>query len=74
MRSAPRRCTTSSKIPRFRWRRFSVNLAPVSHIVDGVSKLDQIRTAGVTSAKEETLRKLVVAGGTDWRVFAVKPL
>lgn len=46
--------------------------AGVAHIVDGVSKLDQIRTAGVTSAKEETLRKLVVAGGTDWRVFAVK--
>ncbi|MBL8310291.1 MAG: bifunctional (p)ppGpp synthetase/guanosine-3',5'-bis(diphosphate) 3'-pyrophosphohydrolase [Burkholderiales bacterium] len=46
--------------------------AGVAHIVDGVSKLDQVRTTGLTSAKEETLRKLVVAGGRDWRVFAVK--
>lgn len=46
----------------------------VAHIVDGVSKLESVKTlvgADVTS-KEDTLRKLVVAGGRDWRVFAVK--
>lgn len=44
----------------------------VAHIVDGVSKLDDIRTSGLANAKEATLRKLVAAGGRDWRVFAVK--
>ena len=44
----------------------------VARIVDGVSKLDCVRTSGSTSAKEATLRKLVAAGGRDWRVFAVK--
>lgn len=46
----------------------------VAHIVDGVSKLDSVNAAiGPTmTAKEETLRKLVAAGGRDWRVFAVK--
>lgn len=46
----------------------------VAHIVDGVSKLDSVQTAvsGAVSAKEETLRKLIGAGGRDWRVFAVK--
>ncbi len=44
----------------------------VALIVDGVSKLDNVRTSSVSSAKEETLRKLVSAGGQDWRVFAVK--
>ncbi len=44
----------------------------VAHIVDGVSKLDRVGDAHVGSAKEETLRKLVLAGGRDWRVFAVK--
>ncbi len=44
----------------------------VAHIVDGVSKLDAIRADGAKIAKDETLRKLVVAGGRDWRVFAVK--
>ena len=44
----------------------------VAHIVDGVSKLDRVGFASVHSAKEETLRKLVSAGGRDWRVFAVK--
>lgn len=44
----------------------------VALVVDGVSKLDQVRTSGAASAKEETLRKLVAAGGRDWRVFAVK--
>ena len=44
----------------------------VSLIVDGVSKLDKIRTSNAANSKEETLRKLVAAGGRDWRVFAVK--
>lgn len=46
----------------------------VAHIVDGVSKLELVRTSsgGTVSAKEDTLRKLVAAGGRDWRVFAVK--
>ena len=46
----------------------------VAHIVDGVSKLESIKTSvGITAAsKEDTLRKLVAAGGRDWRVFAVK--
>ena len=44
----------------------------VARIVDGVSKLDRVGTATVLSAKEETLRKLIGAGGRDWRVFAVK--
>ena len=51
----------------------------VAHIVDGVSKLDLVHTAvgavdGGTggASKEDTLRKLVAAGGRDWRVFAVK--
>ena len=46
----------------------------VAHIVDGVSKLESVNVAiGTTmTAKEETLRKLVAAGGRDWRVFAVK--
>ncbi len=46
--------------------------ASVAHIVDGVSKLDDVRTGGSSNAKEATLRKLVAAGGRDWRVFAVK--
>lgn len=41
----------------------------VALIVDGVSKLDRVGAAG---SKDETLRKLVSAGGRDWRVFAVK--
>lgn len=44
----------------------------VAQIVDGVSKLDRVGDSSVYSAKEETLRKLVSAGGRDWRVFAVK--
>ena len=46
----------------------------VAQIVDGVSKLDSIKTAvGVaTASKEDTLRKLISAGGRDLRVFAVK--
>jgi GTP diphosphokinase / guanosine-3',5'-bis(diphosphate) 3'-diphosphatase len=44
----------------------------VAHIVDGVSKLDAISASNPGHAKEETLRKLVDAGGQDWRVFAVK--
>ena len=44
----------------------------VAHIVDGVSKLDRVGESSAGSAKEETLRKLVSAGGRDWRVFAVK--
>ena len=44
----------------------------VAHIVDGVSKLDRVGDSSLYSAKEETLRKLVAAGGRDWRVFAVK--
>ena len=46
----------------------------VAHIVDGVSKLESVNAsvgANATS-KEDTLRKLVSAGGRDWRVFAVK--
>ena len=46
----------------------------VAHIVDGVSKLESVNAsvgANATS-KEDTLRKLVGAGGRDWRVFAVK--
>lgn len=46
--------------------------ADVAHIVDGVSKLDDVRSYDVGGAKAETLRKLVNAGGRDWRVFAVK--
>ncbi len=44
----------------------------VAHIVDGVSKLDAINAASPGHEKDETLRKLVEAGGQDWRVFAVK--
>ena len=46
----------------------------VASIVDGVSKLESINaSAGTTaSSKENTLRKLIAAGGRDWRVFAVK--
>lgn len=44
----------------------------VAGIVDGVSKLDRVGTATDLATKEETLRKLVGAGGRDWRVFAVK--
>ena len=46
----------------------------VAHIVDGVSKLDSVKTSVDSGAasKEDTLRKLVRAGGRDWRVFAVK--
>ena len=44
----------------------------VARIVDGVSKLDRVGTATAFAAKEEALRKLVGAGGRDWRVFAVK--
>lgn len=44
----------------------------VASIVDGVSKLDRVGTATVLSSKEDTLRKLIGAGGRDWRVFAVK--
>ena len=46
--------------------------ASVARIVDGVSKLDRAGSATSASTKEETLRKLVAAGGRDWRVFAVK--
>jgi len=44
----------------------------VADIVDGVSKLDQVKLPAASSAKEETLKKLIAAGGRDWRVFAVK--
>lgn len=46
----------------------------VAHIVDGVSKLEFINASvGTnTTSKEDTLRKLIAAGGRDWRVFAVK--
>ncbi len=44
----------------------------VAGIVDGVSKLDRVGTATALATKEETLRKLIGAGGRDWRVFAVK--
>ena len=44
----------------------------VAVIVDGVSKLDRVGTASASATKEATLRKLISAGGRDWRVFAVK--
>ena len=44
----------------------------VASIVDGVSKLDRVGTVTILATKEETLRKLIGAGGKDWRVFAVK--
>ncbi|MEQ1595851.1 MAG: HD domain-containing protein [Casimicrobium sp.] len=44
----------------------------VAHIVDGVSKLGVVEPGGEPGSKDGTLRKLVVAGGRDWRVFAVK--
>lgn len=46
----------------------------VAHIVDGVSKLESVDASGngALTSKENTLRKLVGAGGHDWRVFAVK--
>ena len=44
----------------------------VARIVDGVSKLDRVGTVTASATKEETLRKLIGAGGRDWRVFAVK--
>ena len=44
----------------------------VAGIVDGVSKLDRVGTASASATKEATLRKLIGAGGRDWRVFAVK--
>ncbi len=44
----------------------------VASIVDGVSKLDRVGAATASATKEETLRKLIIAGGRDWRVFAVK--
>lgn len=46
----------------------------VAHIVDGVSKLESVKAsvASDVTSKEETLRKLISAGGRDWRVFAVK--
>ena len=46
----------------------------VAHIVDGVSKLESVKSSvgGATASNEGTLRKLVGAGGSDWRVFAVK--
>lgn len=46
----------------------------VEHIVDGVSKLELVRTSPTDRvvSKEDTLRKLVAAGGRDSRVFAVK--
>jgi guanosine-3',5'-bis(diphosphate) 3'-pyrophosphohydrolase len=43
--------------------------APVAAIVDGVSKLARV---GASTSNDDTLRKLVAAGGSDWRVFAVK--
>ena len=46
--------------------------ADVAAIVDGVSKLDQVGSVSALTTKEETLRKLIGAGGRDWRVFAVK--
>lgn len=46
----------------------------VANIVDGVSKLDSVQKSvgSANTSKEETLRKLIGAGGRDWRVFAVK--
>jgi GTP diphosphokinase / guanosine-3',5'-bis(diphosphate) 3'-diphosphatase len=46
----------------------------VAHIVDGVSKLDSVKASvgAFAASKEDTLRKLIAAGGRDWRVFAVK--
>lgn len=46
----------------------------VADIVDGVSKLESVKSSvgGATASNEDTLRKLVGAGGRDWRVFAVK--
>jgi GTP diphosphokinase / guanosine-3',5'-bis(diphosphate) 3'-diphosphatase len=46
----------------------------VARVVDGVSKLDHIQVANkaAPSQNDDTLRKLVAAGGRDWRVFAVK--
>ena len=46
----------------------------VAHIVDGVSKLESAKAeVGKTAtSKEATLRKLIAAGGRDWRVFALK--
>ncbi|MCX8098326.1 MAG: HD domain-containing protein [Casimicrobiaceae bacterium] len=45
----------------------------VAAIVDAVSKFDTAALAGTSlSAAEETLRKLLAAGGRDRRVFALK--
>ncbi len=44
----------------------------VSAIVDGVTKFDQTRVVSQVGAREETLRKLVVAGARDHRIFSLK--
>jgi GTP diphosphokinase / guanosine-3',5'-bis(diphosphate) 3'-diphosphatase len=44
----------------------------VSAIVDGVTKFDQTRVLSDAGAREETLRKLVTAGGRDHRIFTLK--
>jgi GTP diphosphokinase / guanosine-3',5'-bis(diphosphate) 3'-diphosphatase len=46
--------------------------AGVSAIVDGVTKFDQTRVLSDAGAREETLRKLVTAGGRDHRIFSLK--
>lgn len=46
--------------------------ANVAEIVAGVTKFDQTRVGLGGNAKEETLRKLLIAGAQDQRIFSLK--
>ncbi len=78
--SPPRCCTTPSRTPRSSLERLTRQFGElVGIIVDGVTKLDKVKTPeradaaeAARAAQSETIRKMVVAMARDPRVLVVK--
>ena len=72
-RSSPPSCTTSSKTRRSRRTRSQAKFGKdVAELVDGVTKLDQIKFKSREEAQAESFRKMLLAMVRDLRVIMVK--
>ena len=61
------------KIPRFQWRKSNRSSDPeVALLVDGVTKLTQIKFSNVEDRQAENLRKMLLAMSQDVRVMIIK--
>ena len=72
-RSPPPSSTTPSRTPGSTSRRWPSEFGPeVAAIVDGVTKLDRLQFDSKEAQQAATIRKMLVAMASDWRVLVIK--